>query len=146
MDKQKIPSLEKLDERFQYGLMEDIPETDIQQCRQTFENAWRQRSFIGKLLSQPIIPFLVLILVIPLAVGTGYLFLHGSNHEEINETPQPILMSNQRVINNSELLSLFPAVDHSTLIETKVGQNKERQTYLVHGYEANDTIQILWEY
>jgi hypothetical protein len=139
----KINNIEEsVQSRFSHALQEDIPERDMQRFCQSFEKAWEQRKRWHRVLGKPI--FLILFSSAALlAFGSGITFIQP-NEPTASQYEAPGLMEGQRIVEQPELLSLFPSLEQPTLIATRADNNQEKETYLLHGYVENDA-QIIWE-
>ena len=136
----------QINERFNQALHESVPDIDIEHFRRSFETAWRQRRWTDRLLTRPMLSLLLVAVTLTTAIGAGYTIVQNAAPADEALAEAPVLMPGQRVVNQPELLSLFPQVEHPTLLAMPKNSADDEQLFMVHGYMADQAIQVVWEY
>ncbi len=129
------------------SLQEDIPEPEIQHFRRMFDQSWDNRNPVIRFLSKPLHAWMFSIIALTTLFGTGYAFV--STIDKQTQSPRfspPHLMQGQRVIEEPELLKLFPAVESPTVISSDNHREPTKPAVLIHGYLVEQQVQVLWEY
>lgn len=131
----------QLKPRFDEALRDEVDQVDIQRFRNAFESAWTQRKWHERLLSKTAVSATLLLL-------TGAMFVYGlvSSDTRTAQPNQPVLMQGQRIVERPELLALFPEVEHPTVISSRSNVQVSENSYLIHGFMADESIQVVWEY
>ncbi len=145
MKQQEERTLHDLEERYQNALQDTISEQEVQQFRQVFEHAWVKRSLWNRVFGKPLNAGLLAIVIVFAGLGSGYSLMNRTVKTKTSERPDPILTPGQRIVDDPELMALFPKVNHPTLISSEPDNKPDESKYLVHGYLEND-IQVVWEY
>lgn len=145
MNKDNLDQYTFLENRYHSAVEEELPEPEMQQFRQMFESAWNQRTLFGRLFAKPLHILIIITFLLITGLSTGYTLI-SYNYNHSKSPPKPTLMSGQSIANEPELIPLFPKMDHAILITNNEQQPSENQTYLMHGYLADNNIQVVWEY
>ncbi len=146
MNQEENQSIHAIENRFADAMNDEILEVDIMKFRQTFEDAWQKRRWYHRLATKPLFVLLSTIVLFSSVLGAGYSLVHSDARANESALASPILMPGQQVVNQPELLSLFPKVERPTVISMKTKSHQSKQTYLVHGYMAENNVQVVWEY
>lgn len=137
--------IQELETRYQNALHEDVSSQQMQQFRYVFEEAWLKRSLWSRIFGKPLHAGILAVILVLAGLGSGYGLISQKINSNSTILPNPILMPGQRIVENSELMGLFPKVNHPTLISSRLPQKPDQAKYMMHGY-LEDDIQVVWEY
>lgn len=138
-------SIQDLETRYQNALNEDVSTQQMQQFRHVFEEAWMKRSLWSRIFGKPLHAGILAVILVLAGLGSGYGLMSHQTNSSPSIFPNPILMPGQRIVEDPELMGLFPKVNQPTLISSQLPQKPDQAKYMVHGY-LEDDIQIVWEY
>ncbi len=128
--------------RFQTALQDDVPSHDIDQFRTMFEQSWQRRTVWGRVLRAPVVLVLVGVMILLAGLNAGDSLLFSSQDAQ-TQSSGLVLMPGQHIVDDPQLIALFPRLDNPTLVSNQ--SQPDKSGFMVHGYLDED-IQVVWNY